>query len=81
MSFGFVAVEKPEYFELPQEELVKKHVIFEVVDLKLIAPNQYQFFITRTDLARYQSVYCRFERPGFVMKEGYHSPIFKLQLP
>lgn len=81
MSFGFVAVEKREYFELPQEELVTKHLIFDVVDLKMIEPNRYQFFINSTALARYQKVYCRFERPGFVMKEGYHSPIFELKLP
>lgn len=80
MSFGFVAVEKREDFELPKEELVKKQLMFEVVDLKKLKANQYQFFINSSILKPYKVVYCRFERPGFVLKDGYHSPIFELKI-
>lgn len=80
MSFGFVAVEKREDFELPQEELVKKHLIFEVISLKKIGANQYQFFVNSALLPANKTIFCRFERPGFVMKESYHSPIFELKI-
>lgn len=80
MSFGFVAVEKREDFALPQEELVKKHLIFEVISLKKIEANQYQFFVNSALLPTNKTIFCRLERPGFVMKEGYHSPIFKLKI-
>lgn len=80
MSFGFVAVEKKEDFELPQEELVKKHLIFEVISLKKIEANQYQFFVNSALLPANKTIFCRLERPGFVMKEGYHSPIFELKI-
>lgn len=80
MSFGFVAVEKRKDFELPQEELVKKHLIFEVISLKKIAANRYQFFVNSALQPINKTVFCRLERPGFVMKEGYHSPVFELKI-
>lgn len=79
MSFLLIAVEKRGDFALPQEELAKKHLIFEVIRLKKIQSNLYQFFVNKKLLPPGKVIYCRFERPGFVLKKGYHSPIFELK--
>lgn len=79
MSFGFVAVRNWEDYQLPQEELATKHLIFDVVDLKKTEPKQYQFFIDASLLIPHTSVFCRLERPGFVSTPGYKSEIFELK--
>lgn len=45
MSFGFVAVRNLEDYQLPQEELATKHLIFDVVDLKkdILEPIRHDF--------------------------------------